>query len=338
MKTDKKVIRQLILKSVTEHPKDMVKVVTKKLGISRQGVNRHVQSLIREGILSGKGKTKGIEYSLKPIATKNLEFTITQSLEEDRIWRDEIAPNLIDLPPNVREIAQYGFMEIVSNAIHHSEGEKIYIGLRKTFAQINISIRDDGTGIFHKIKEGTGFEDLWQAAFELSKGRLTTDETGHTGMNIFFTSRIFDKFGIMSGGLCLIHKSDDTWVLEEGKTPPSGTYVGMVLNTNSEKTVKELYDKYALPGEDAGFLRTHIPLAIARYGDEQLISRSQAKRVLRRIDQFKEIIMDFKEISFIGQAFADEIFRVFQERNPEIKLHYVNAQDTIERIIQSVLK
>ncbi|GAI71454.1 unnamed protein product, partial [marine sediment metagenome] len=35
-----------------------------------------------------------------------------------------------------------------------------------------------------------------------------------------------------------------------------------------------------------------------------------ARRVLTGLENFKTIILDFREIDTIGQAFADEIFRV----------------------------
>jgi hypothetical protein len=51
---------------------------------------------------------------------------------------------------------------------------------------------------------------------------------------------------------------------------------------------------------------------LARYGNESLVSRSQAKRLLARIDRFKIVIFDFEGIEQIGQAFANEVFRVFK--------------------------
>jgi hypothetical protein len=52
---------------------------------------------------------------------------------------------------------------------------------------------------------------------------------------------------------------------------------------------------------------------LAKYGNDQLISRSQAKRLLARIELFKIVLFDFSGVETIGQAFADEIFRVFAQ-------------------------
>jgi low affinity Fe/Cu permease len=54
------------------------------------------------------------------------------------------------------------------------------------------------------------------------------------------------------------------------------------------------------------------------------------------LDKFKKIILDFKDISGIGQAFADEIFRVFKERHPDITIEFKNTNEAIEMMIKRV--
>ena len=56
------------------------------------------------------------------------------------------------------------------------------------------------------------------------------------------------------------------------------------------------------------FNKTVVPVRLAQYGNDQLISRSQAKRVLARIDLFSTVLLDFEGVPAIGRAFADEVF------------------------------
>jgi hypothetical protein len=74
-------------------------------------------------------------------------------------------------------------------------------------------------------------------------------------------------------------------------------------------------------------------LTLATFGSEQLISRSQARRVLTRFDRFLEVFLDFAGVDSIGHSFADEIFRVFQRSHPEINIVAVNANDQIQQMI-----
>ena len=75
---------------------------------------------------------------------------------------------------------------------------------------------------------------------------------------------------------------------------------------------------------------------LAQYGKEHLVSRSQARRVLTRFDQFREVFLDFRGVEFIGQAFADEIFRVFRLQHPDINITWMGAEKEVERMILHV--
>ena len=79
------------------------------------------------------------------------------------------------------------------------------------------------------------------------------------------------------------------------------------------------------------------PIKLAQYGDGSLVSRSQAKRILSRFERFKTVVLDFTDVPFIGQAFADQIFRVFQNEHPEIELIPANTSPLVEGVIRRVL-
>ena len=106
----------------------------------------------------------------------------------------------------------------------------------------------------------------------------------------------------------------------------------MMLHNHTARTTKKIFDQYT-SGDDYGFTKTIVPVNLARYGDEQLVSRSQAKRLLARVEVFKEVIFDFSGISAIGQAFADEIFRVFKNSHPNITLHWIEANPEVMQMI-----
>jgi hypothetical protein len=63
------------------------------------------------------------------------------------------------------------------------------------------------------------------------------------------------------------------------------------------------------------------------------LSRSQAKRVLARVDRFPEVLLDFQGVQDIGPAFADEIFRVFRNAHPDINIRASRANYRVNRMI-----
>ncbi|MBI2342618.1 MAG: STAS-like domain-containing protein, partial [Deltaproteobacteria bacterium] len=66
---------------------------------------------------------------------------------------------------------------------------------------------------------------------------------------------------------------------------------------------------------------------------ENYMSRSQAKRLLHSLENFKVLILDFSGVNTVGQAFADEIFRVFNKTHPDIKIEAINCNENIRFMI-----
>jgi len=54
--------------------------------------------------------------------------------------------------------------------------------------------------------------------------------------------------------------------------------------------------------------------------ESRYMSRSEARDVLIGVEDFFFVFVDYEHISIIGQAFADEIYRVFQLKYPHIKI------------------
>jgi hypothetical protein len=203
---------------------------------------------------------------------------------------------------------------------------------------IDMSILDRGVGIFEKIQKDFKLPDPRSALLELSKGRLTSDTTRHSGEGIFFTSRMFDEFSIRSGYLYYsrLRKDDSDWLIETEDRPvyEIGTGIHMRISTDANWTMREVFDRYQNDG--VGFRKTHVPVKLGKYPGELLVSRSQAKRVLARFDQFSEVLLDFHGVEQIGQAFADEIFRVFRNSHPQVQVLAIRANDQVERTIRAV--
>lgn len=331
-KTDE--IRQFILESVEDHPADITNLVSDKFGISRQAGHRHIQKLVSDGLVIAKGTTRNTTYAVKPLVNFSDKLSL-QGLEEDKLWRQSILPLMESVPSNVLQICHHGFTEMVNNAIDHSEGTSLKIMVLRTYKLIELQVSDNGIGIFNKIQRGFNLDDPLHAILELSKGKLTTDPAHHSGEGIFFTSRIFDRFTILSDKLSFAHlESDNDWLLEDKEVVFSGTLVGMRISLRSKRTTQQVFDKFT--SDDFSFTKTHVPVFLARYGNENLVSRSQAKRLLTRFERFKEIVLDFDNVESIGQAFADEIFRVFVSQNPNIHLIPINTNTQVKKMIAHV--
>lgn len=326
-------VRRYIVENVEKHPGNISKVTAHHFKITRQAVNKHLQRLTEEKILAESGKTRNRIYKLSPLVEWRGHYQITSGLAEDVAWTKDVRPALGQLPDNVSNIWHHGFTEMFNNAIDHSGGTDIFVHIKKTAADAEMLLWDNGVGIFKKIQTALNLLDERHAVLELAKGKLTTDPRNHTGEGIFFTSRMFDSFDILSGGVFFSHDfgTPEDWISELDQSQ-SGTFVWMKLYNHTARTTRKIFDQYS-SGDDYSFNKTVVPVKLAKYGDDNLISRSQAKRLLARVELFKIVVLDFSGVDIIGQAFADEIFRVFAQQHPDIHLVVVHANSQVKRMI-----
>ncbi len=337
MREKTKKIRETILALVEFHGYDLVEQVMKIFTISRQSVYKHIKSLIREDRLSfDQVKNKRV-YKYGHIREVHKTIPLDKNVSEHDIYLKYFQWLETDLPENVKEIIEYGFTEILNNVIDHSESDNCFISVEKNKEKIKIYIHDDGEGIFNRITKLKQLSDQRQALLELQKGKLTTDPENHTGEGIFFSSRAFDDFVINSGGLLFLHdeKLRNNYLLENSKNN-QGTSVSMAIKKDSKTMLSKVFDEYAEADEFA-FNKTVVPVRLAKMGHGNLVSRSQAKIMLLRLEDFKTVIFDFDEVDKIGQAFADEIFRVYQNKHLDISLEYENVSLEVEKMIQRAL-
>lgn len=303
--------------------------------ISRQAANRHLMQLVKDGDIVPSGLTKARIYqaAIKQEAARSFP---REGLAEDLVWRSIGAPVVKDLPENVRDIWHYGMTEMINNAIDHSGSPSIHVAIRQTALHTLGWVADDGEGIFLKIQRALGLADPRESILELAKGKLTTDPKHHTGEGIFFSSKMFDSFNIFSGNLRFLHDDGSRDFLVEHPTDAPGTFVVMKLANDSTRTTNDVFYKFAAPDE-LSFDKTVVPVRLAQYEGEKLVSRSQAKRLTARFEKFKTVILDFTGVESIGQGFADELFRVFATAHPAIDLvpmHMTTAvQDMTNRVL-----
>lgn len=326
-------IRAYLLTAIDAGHSNLANDAGRTFGITRQAVNRHLRALVAQGVIRAVGTTRARRYELvAKLHRKN--FPLDGSLSEDRPWREFVRPLLDGVSEDVLSICQYGLTEMLNNAIDHSGGTTVTVSVRNSPVQVELGVMDDGVGIFRKIQNSLGLADEQHAVLELTKGKLTTDPQRHSGEGIFFTSRVFDRFGLMSGALYLAHSTsgDRDWLLE-AKDPVPGTSVHMWIDSKSTRTLREVFDRFSSP-DHYRFTVTHVPVALASVGSENLVSRSQARRLVVRLDLFDEVLLDFEGVPVIGQAFADEVFRVFANEHPNIKLKWINANQEVEAMIR----
>ena len=328
-------IRKALIAEVFWRSRSPVAAVARQFGVTKQAVHLHLRWLLQKELIVATGTGRARRYHLRPLKSLHKTYSPGDNFTEDVPWNELARDPLRDYPQEVVDVCSYGLTEMVNNAIDHSGSKQIKVSARFTANSVELQVTDYGVGIFQKIAAALNLSDPRQSLLELSKGKFTTDPARHTGEGIFFTSRAFDKFSIRSSELLFHHSTRvGDWLVEVRDRSFTGTRISMGVLVPPSRTLGAVFAEYSSGPDDHRFAKTHVPLELATFGDETLISRSSARRVLSRVDRFDEVLLDFAGIRMVGQAFADEIFRVFAREHPRVRLIAINANAQVTAMIR----
>lgn len=313
--------------------------VSEVFGVSRQYAHRILREYVRRGDLIKVGGTRGARYVLPGVNIAGRRFKKrfnNRNTDESAILSEIEKKNRIlfdGLSENVRHIFQYSFLEMVNNAIEHSHSKTITICIERD-QDIVFSVNDVGIGAFASIRRKKRLLTELDAIQDLLKGKTTTQPVSHSGEGIFFTSKAVDTFSIESHRTRLIIDNvvDDVF-LEALSRLKKGTRVQCRISNTSTKDLTSIFEAYQTDPSTVAFDKTAVRIKLFVMGGDYL-SRSHARRVLAGLERFRSVTFDFDRVSAIGQAFADEIFRVFHSRHPHVRLQTENMNSAVRFMVE----
>ena len=329
-------VKKTILNLLSRKKEIQVADIVEMTGFSRAYINRFFQELKKDGVIALIGKANKAHYVLaqKEHGMKKRILSIKRILKNVDLSEDIILEEIkndsgifFGLPKNIINILNYAFTEMLNNAIEHSLSKKITVFMsRLAKTSIRFEVVDFGIGIFKNIMLKKKLNDEIEAIQDLLKGKQTTNPKEHSGEGIFFTSKAADRLIIQGSGKKLILDNiiDDVFIKDAPKA--KGTKVFFEISINSKKDLSNIFREYAEGAFEFG--KTKVIVDLFRMNNSY-ISRSQARRILAGLEKFKTIILDFKNIETVGQGFVDEVFRVWQNRHPRIKISYQNANENV---------
>jgi len=318
--------------------------ITGSVGVSRQYVNLVVSELIANKEVVKIGSTRNAFYISKKYLSNHQDILPTvlkktyknQKLEEHKVLMEieEKFPRIGELSENIKSIFTFSFSEMFNNAIEHSESKTIHVEVAIRNDNLSFIIDDSGVGVFRNIMKKKELRSEIDAIQDLLKGKTTTMPKSHSGEGIFFTSKSADMFLLDSFGYQLL-VSEKGPAIKTVSTQKRGTRVIFEIAINSMLHLEDIFKKYTnlTNGSDYGFDKTEIRVKLYTMGGVH-ISRSQARRILSGLDKFKIILLDFEDVPVVGQAFADEIYRVFQNTHPSIEIKEENMSEGVRFMVE----
>jgi len=196
---------------------------------------------------------------------------------------------------------------------------------------IKFEVIDFGIGIFNNIMQKRRLANELEAIQDLLKGKQTTAPQQHTGEGVFFTSKLADTFTIVSSNKKLTYNNIIEDIFPQDNKFRKGTKVIFVVSENSKRNLESIFKEYS--GDTFEFNTTKVAVRLYKMGNNY-ISRSQARRIMSGLDKFKTVILDYRYINVVGQAFADQIFRVWHNDHPGTVIEIINSNENIDMMIE----
>lgn len=338
--------KEEIIKLAKENGKVTTKEVAALFGVSRQYANIIVGELVTANELVKIGSTIRSFYVLPEFLATHPEILPlryakkfqNKGLEEHKVL-DDVERKLslaVKLPENIWSIFTYAFSEMLNNAIEHSHSPMVGVEVFISGGVLSFEINDSGIGVFKSVMKKKNLRSELEAIQDILKGKTTTMPRSHSGEGIFFTSKAGDQFILDSYGYKVIFNNQipDIFVQKVDRLK-KGTKVLFKIDIGSPRHLNDIFSKYANQNGDdgGGFDKTEIRVKLYTIGGIY-VSRSQARRVLSGLEKFKVILFDFNKVPMVGQAFADEIYRVFHEKYPDIKLEEDNMNEGVKFMVE----
>jgi anti-sigma regulatory factor (Ser/Thr protein kinase) len=337
-------IKDIIISQLKEKSMARVSDIVQLTGFSRVYVHRFFRELLDEGSIVLIGKANKAHYLLSGNgeATQRIkECRVHRVLQNIHLREDAVLEGIKtgsgifdEISSNTAGIVAYVFTEMLNNAIEHSKSKTIDILMIRTPERIWLDIADKGIGIFNNIMQTKGLNTQLEAIQDLIKGKQTTAPDFHSGEGIFFTSKIADYLDIRSSQKRLIFDNiiGDIFV-KDIKRAVNGTKVSFSVRPDSKKILSDVFNEYS--DDSFEFNKTAVKVKLFRAGVEYL-SRSQARRIVAGLEKFKVVELDFTGVETIGQAFADEIFRVWHFQHPDIRIIQRSTGENVLFMIKHV--
>lgn len=315
--------------------------LARSFGVSRQYVSKFLQILVNSGEIIKIGSTRSAQYTLPQFLDELNIYKISKrllrkGLKEHEVMETFIAefPAFRNASENAQSIIRYAFSEMLNNAIEHSESKNIVVEIAEDHKAIRFVVNDFGIGVFRNVIKKRKLKSPFEAMQDLLKGKVTTAPKAHSGEGIFFTSKVADRFILESFGKRMrVDNIIDDVFFERQKPSKKGTRVIFSIAKNSKRHLNSVFKKFQSKSGSYAFDKTEIRVRLFTMGTIY-VSRSQARRILSGLEKFNTILLDFDHVPTVGQAFADEIFRVFKNTHQEIRIDTENMNEAVKFMVE----
>ncbi|WP_394778983.1 hypothetical protein [Undibacterium sp.] len=188
-----------VARAVVTHPNKLPQALAEHFGVGRTAAATVIARLVDEDYLVRSGAANSPVFA----AGKRRLLVDSYSLpgvDARAMWDVEFAP-FLSLPDDVAATARTGFISVVHNASRHAKASGLYVVVEQTPRALEMTISDNGMGVFKKIAQKLKTKELDLAVEAVSEGRAASVVKRRATSDILSLAAAFDEFLVEANGL-----------------------------------------------------------------------------------------------------------------------------------------
>ncbi|MFZ6645862.1 hypothetical protein ACO0LO_09105 [Undibacterium sp. TJN25] len=223
-----------VSRAVAEHPGKLAQALAEHFHVGRTAASTVIARLVEEAYLSRSGAANS------PVFASGKRRLLVDSyslpgVDAKAMWDREFAP-FLSLPEEVAATARDGFISVVHNASRHAKASGLYVVVEQTPRYLEMTISDNGIGVFKKIAQKIKTKELALAVEAVAEGRAASAVKRRATSDIYSLASMFDEFLVEANGVQFpAPKRKKKLSLEDDGTAEPGTSVFMKLALKKKK-------------------------------------------------------------------------------------------------------
>ncbi|MES2072266.1 MAG: hypothetical protein V4488_18055 [Pseudomonadota bacterium] len=224
-----------VARAVVAHPAKLMQALAAHFGVGRTAAATLIARLVEDGYLLRSGAANSPVFA----AGKRRLLVDSYSLpvaDPKAMWEQEFAP-FLHLSDEVAAAARVGFVSVVHNANRHARASGLYVVVEQSARQLEISLSDNGVGIFQKIAQKIKSKDLGLAVAALAAGQAANAVKRRATADILSLAAAFDELTVEANGLRFPapKKKKNAALEDEMAVPGTSVFMKLALKKKSPK-------------------------------------------------------------------------------------------------------
>jgi len=148
-----------VTSALTEHAHALTQALANRYGVGRSAAAAAIKKLEQAGLIQRTGPQNRPTFVMGANLTLMHSYSLS-GMDAETVWQRDFAPWLTPSLSSVHaDTVQAGFITMATNAALHSQGTSLHVILEQDADHIELTLHDNGIGIFKRLSQTKKIRD-----------------------------------------------------------------------------------------------------------------------------------------------------------------------------------